>query len=273
MRAEISADAARTFISQARFVWHQRFELAPGIYTPGANDMALFLDVADVPDDLQGASVLDIGTANGGMAFELERRGAGRVVAVDIYDVDWFGFAQIKQLLGSHAEYIRKTVYELSSVLREPFDIVVFLGVLYHLRHPLLGLDVVRDLTGNVALIESAVCDREIGTSGNPPIIRFYRGDELGGDPSNWFAPSVTALTDWCQSSGLQPLTVRTWPEGAPSRCLVVAAPTESAPEYRRISYELPLTCSVARGQALPGARLSIPSIVSSPQEAPQRKD
>ena len=78
------------------FVWHQRFELADGVYTPGASDIPWLMDKAAVPERLDGATVLDIGTTNGGAAFECERRGARRVVAVDIADENWFGFAALK---------------------------------------------------------------------------------------------------------------------------------------------------------------------------------
>jgi len=252
MNSHPTQQAAEAFVKNAEFLWHQRFELAPGVYTPGTNDMALFVDMAGFPEDLDGASVLDIGTTNGGMAFELERRGAGRVVAVDICDVSRFGFAQIKQLLGSDVEYVRKTVYELPSFLGEKFDIVLFLGVLYHLRHPLLALDAVRSLTRDRALIETAVCDGALGTVANASIARFHRLDELNGDGSNWFEPSVATFTNWCRSCGLEPIDVRTWPPEAPSRSLVTTVPTSGEPEYLGISYELPLTCTVATGYNLP---------------------
>lgn len=253
MISHLTPDAAEAFIENSQFLWHQRFELAPGVYTPGTNDMGLFLDMADLPDDLHGASVLDIGTTNGGMAFELERRGASRVVAVDIYNAHRFGFAEIKQLLGSNVKYMQKTVYELPTVLSERFDIVLFLGVLYHLRHPLLALDVVRAVTCERAVIETAVCDGELGTAANVSIARFHRLDQLSGDSSNWFEPSVAMVTDWCMSSGLEPIDVRAWPETGPSRCMMTVIPTQSKPEYLEVSYELPLTCAIAGGHVLPG--------------------
>jgi len=80
----VSPEAAREFLGKADFVWHQRFELAPGVSTPGDRDIEFVLDAAEVPYDLTGKSVLDIGTANGGAAFEAQRRGASRVVALDI---------------------------------------------------------------------------------------------------------------------------------------------------------------------------------------------
>ena len=129
---------AREFLAATEFVWHQRFELAPGVFTPGpSNTMALF-DLGDLTD-FAGKTVLDVGTSNGAAAFMAEQRGARRVVAVDIYPPGWFGFDKIKAFLGSAVEYAQGSVYRLTDIVDGPFDIVLFWGVLYHLRHPLLG--------------------------------------------------------------------------------------------------------------------------------------
>jgi tRNA (mo5U34)-methyltransferase len=253
MRADLTPQAASAFIRKAKFYWHQRFELAPGIYTPGSNDIGFLLDAACLPDNIDGASVLDIGATNGGLAFELERRGAGRVVTVDIYSGDWFGFEQLKALLNSNVEYMCGSIYELPAKLNEQFDIVVFCGVLYHLRHPLLALDMIRTLTRGRALIETAVCDRDLVETASRSLVHYHRLDDLNDDGSNWFEPSVAALTDWCRSCGLEPIKIQTWPAEAPGRCMVTAAPTAGDPEYLEMSYELPLSCAIALGYLLPG--------------------
>jgi len=84
MRQGLTSQLARSFIRESRFYWHQRFELASGVYTPGANDIGFLLDAAQLPADISGSSVLDIGATNGGLAFEFERLGAERIVTVDI---------------------------------------------------------------------------------------------------------------------------------------------------------------------------------------------
>jgi tRNA (mo5U34)-methyltransferase len=238
---DIEALAART-----DFLWHQRFELAPGIFSAGSNDVDWLLHTAGVPADLSGASVLDIGTTNGGAAFTLERRGAARVLATDIVEPMHFGFEAIRSALGSNVEFRRLSVYELSCVLDEQFDYVVFWGVLYHLRHPLLALDNVRSVTAKTAYVETAVCDGDLPGQSDSAIARFYRRDELGGDSSNWFAPSVRALQDWCASCGLEPEAVSSWPAPEPTRAMVRASAVQGPPEYQRISYERPLLSSVA---------------------------
>ncbi len=226
------------------FLWHQRFELGPELFAPGANDVDWLLYTAGLPHDLTGASVLDIGTTNGGAAFTLERRGATRVVATDIVGPMHFGFEAIRDALGSNVEFRQMSVYELAGAIREQFDFVIFWGVLYHLRHPLLALDNVRALTRGTAYVETAVCDQELPADA-PSAARFYRTDELGSDASNWFAPNVRALADWCASCGLEPTGVQSWPPGAPSRAMVTASAGDGEPEYRRISYERPLLVSV----------------------------
>ncbi|HEY1450042.1 MAG TPA: DUF1698 domain-containing protein [Solirubrobacteraceae bacterium] len=241
-----STESIEQLLARDDFLWHQRFELAPGIFSPGANDVGWLLHTAGVPADLSGASVLDIGTTNGGAAFELERRGASRVLATDIVDSMHFGFDAIRAALGSNVEFRQLSVYEISRELQEQFDYVVFWGVLYHLRHPLLALDNVRAVTAGTAYVETAVCDADVPDLASAPIARFYRRDELGNDSSNWFAPSVSALEDWCTSCGLEPQAVNTWPQPAPSRAMVRAAAVPGPPEYQQVSYERPLLSTVA---------------------------
>jgi tRNA (mo5U34)-methyltransferase len=220
-------------------VWHQRFELAPGVFTEGPSNFEFLDRTADFPKRLDGKSVLDIGTCNGGFAFELERRGATRVVGVDIVDPDLYGFTATKELLGSNAEFLQASVYELPHLLDgERFDVVLLLGVLYHLRHPLLALDIVRELARDVVYIETAVCDAEFPKISQRSVARFYRLDELQRDPSNWFAPTTACLKDWCRSAGLEVERLTGWPAHAPTRALVGSRVTDGVPEYLRISYE-----------------------------------
>ena len=214
--------------------------------TPGGNDIAWLLDTAAVPTDLTGLTALDVGTTNGGAAFELERRGAERVVALDITPPDHYGFDVLSEFVGSSVEYVRASVYEAARVLGEEFDVILFLGVLYHLRHPLLALDNLVELLRGDLYLETAVADRSLGRAVRRlPLARFYRGAELDGDSSNWFTPTVEALLEWCASSGLDPELVRAWPRRRPRRAAVQARRAGGRPEYRGISYELPVRASV----------------------------
>jgi tRNA (mo5U34)-methyltransferase len=221
--------------------------LAPGVFTNGPSHIDFLSKVAGLPDRLDGESVLDIGTCNGGAAFELERRGAGRVLGVDIVEPDLYGFNATKELLGSDAEFLQASVYELPGLLHgEQFDIVLLFGVLYHLRHPLLALDTVRMLARDAVYIETAVCDAEFPRIANRSVARFYRLDELAGDGSNWFAPTTACLSEWCRSAGLDVEQLTSWPKRAPGRAMVATRVTDGDPEYRRISYEFPLKVTVS---------------------------
>jgi tRNA (mo5U34)-methyltransferase len=242
----VSAAEAAAFIDDSRFLWHQRFQLVPGVYTPGVSDVEDLLQRADLPMDLSGRTVLDVGTSNAGAAFECERRGADRVVAVDLVDPSMFGIADLTTLLGSNVEFIQANAYELPAILDERFDLVLFWGVLYHLRHPLLALDSIRELCAGAVSIETAIADDELGDLRNQPLVRFYRLAELADDSSNWFAPSVAALVDWVTSSGFEAQRVMSWPNEHPTRAMVNAVLAPDPPEYRRVSYETPLQVRTA---------------------------
>ena len=97
-----------------------------------------------VPADLTGKTVLDIGCNGGFYSMEMKKRGAARVLGVD-WDEDYLAQARFAaEVTGLDIEFRRLSVYDVGS-LGERFDVVLFLGVLYHLRHPLLALDLIHE--------------------------------------------------------------------------------------------------------------------------------
>lgn len=154
-----------------------------------------------VPEDLTGQRVLDVGAWDGWFSFEMERRGA-EVVAVDCIDMERFRLAH--QLLNSRVEYRILDVDELSPQTVGRFDIVLFFGVLYHLRHPLRALERICQLTRKMALVESFVMDEGIPPGGEPGrcLLEFYETDELGGQVDNWYGPNTPCLVALCRSAG-----------------------------------------------------------------------
>lgn len=128
--------------------WYHRFEVLPGIVTPGrcrvyAREM---LDEFKLPADLTGLTALDIGAWDGAYAFELERRGA-TVTALEQQDPNRTAFNTAKALRQSRVEYVRGSVYDAATLLpSRRFDIVLFLGVYYHLKHPLLAFEQIERL-------------------------------------------------------------------------------------------------------------------------------
>jgi tRNA (mo5U34)-methyltransferase len=234
----ISDAEASEFIDHSDFIWHQRFYLSQNVTTPGVNDVEWLWGTLGMPQSLDTASVLDIGTSNGGAAFMAERRGAKRVVAADVVGPDHFGFERIRRALDSNVEFVQASVYELPELLKEQFDAVFFLGVLYHLRHPLLALDALRRLTTGTLYVESAIS----GAPDDAPGAAFYRFDQLNHDGSNWFSPTVKGLVDWVESSGFVTEGLASWPGEQPARASLRAIPTEGQPEFIPISLEVPLS-------------------------------
>jgi len=150
-----------------------------------------------IPEDLSGKRVLDIGAWDGWFSFEMERRGA-EVMAVDCIDFEKFRIAH--ELLGSKVDYRVLDVDELAPATCGRFDIVLFLGVLYHLRHPLLSLERICQLTRDMAAVESFVVDD--GLEAGPIAMEFYETDDLGGQTDNWYGPTTACLLALCRSAG-----------------------------------------------------------------------
>ncbi|MFN6531314.1 class I SAM-dependent methyltransferase [Nostoc sp. ChiSLP03a] len=228
--------------------WFQYFEVAPGIFTPGSNNVVDICDKLQIPKDLTGMSVLDVGAYDGGFSFECERRGALRVVAYDLPEPSQTGFNVAKEILGSKVEYVRGSVYKLDSNQIGTFDIVLFAGVLYHLRYPLLACDRLRLVTKSLCYIETQVIDNWFVTPNGTvslsqvapkcvslPICQFYEHAELGNDTSNWFSPNIAAVLAWFRSAGFDINHLTSWGGRAAFRAEVAPG----LPSYQQsISYE-----------------------------------
>lgn len=155
--------------------WYHTMDIAPGVTTPGWFDLRPVVD--DMPwPNVRGKRCLDIGTFDGYLAFELERRGAAEVVAVDVEDHlqwDWppdyrdaglsrdaaftgapkgAGFRLAAELMGSKADWRPVSVYDLDPAELGTFDVVVCGSLLLHLRDPLRALEAVRRVTRGVFL-------------------------------------------------------------------------------------------------------------------------
>jgi tRNA (mo5U34)-methyltransferase len=187
--------------------WYHQIEVAPGIVTPGGNESQRALLALHLPDSCHGQRALDIGARDGFFSFELERRGAD-VLAIDRVPPEETGFAVARELLGSRVAYQRLNVYDLDPAVVGEFDIVLFLGVLYHLRNPLLALDRVRGVCRDRLWVETQLLDNALLLPGGEsksmsdawpallevPLMQFYPGHALRDDPSNWWAPNMACL-------------------------------------------------------------------------------
>jgi tRNA (mo5U34)-methyltransferase len=169
-----------------------------------------------VPADLTGKSVLDVGCNGGFYSIEMKRRGASRVLAIDSDDL-YLEQARFASAVCGHSdiEFRNMSVYDVNT-LGERFDVVIFMGVLYHLRHPLLALDrlygVVREtmifqsmqrgstdvtaLADDYPFAETAIFEK----SGYPRLHFVERS--YAGDPTNWWIPNRAAAEAMLRSAG-----------------------------------------------------------------------
>ena len=203
--------------------WYHTIDLGHGVVTRGIDDTPLRLARLDLPSSLAGRTVLDIGAWDGFFSFEAERRGAARVVAADYYawhGIGWgthqgkAGFTLARECLGSRVEDLDIDVMDLSPERVGTFDVVLFLGVLYHLRHPLLALERIASVTRELLIVETAV--DMVGV--RRPAVAFYPERELGDDPTNWWGPNIPAVHGMLCASGFQQVRTVTPIPSAPYR-------------------------------------------------------
>jgi tRNA (mo5U34)-methyltransferase len=200
LRKKIEDNAAASNVEMAEGSWWHSIDLGDGRVTRGVHSIEELRDNFarfDLPADLSGRTLLDIGCWDGFYSFESERRGA-RVTSVDCWRPK--NFFKAREALGSKAEFHELSVYDVTKRRMGSFDIVFFLGVLYHLRHPLLALEQVCEATRDFAVIETHVIDSIFPTE--HPVMEFYEFDELGGQYDNWWGPNVECLTRMARSAG-----------------------------------------------------------------------
>ena len=184
--------------------WYHTIDFGGGIVTKGIDETSVRLPRLGLPTSLAGLTVLDVGAWDGFFSFEAERRGASRVVAADHFS--WHGegwgskdgFELARRTFGSKVEDIDIDVMDLSPERVGQFDVVLFLGVLYHLRHPLLALERIASVTRKLLILETVV--DMVGI--RRPAAAFYPGRELNNDPTNWWAPNVPGLHAMLHAAG-----------------------------------------------------------------------
>lgn len=190
----------------AKIDWWHTIDLGNGVITPGVYNFAARLKQFGIPDDLQGKTVLDIGAWDGFFSFEAERRGAKRVLATDSFcwgGNGWgtkAGFELARKVLNSKVEDMEIDVLDISPETVGAFDLVLFLGVLYHMRHPLLALERVFSVTADHLVLETVLdmlrCKRAA--------MAFYPGAELNDDPTNWWGPNPAAVETMLRTVGFR---------------------------------------------------------------------
>jgi len=218
-----SVNRSDTAAQVAALRWYHTIDLGNGIVTPGIDQTPLRLAELDLPASLAGKTVLDIGAWDGFFSFEAERRGAVRVVASDHYawhGLGWgtgqgkAGFELARRTLGSRVEDRDVDVLDLSPDAIGRFDVVFFLGVLYHVPNPLVALERVASVTADMLVLETVV--DMVGY--RRPAAAFYPDRQLNGDPTNWWGPNHAAVEGMLKAVGFSRVKTISTIRSAPYR-------------------------------------------------------
>jgi tRNA (mo5U34)-methyltransferase len=201
--------------------WYHTLELAPGIVTPGWFDLRGMVEEAPLPASLSEKRCLDVGTFDGFWAFEMERRGAEDVVAIDVLDPkawDWpvesdpatidaighrkaggAGFEVAHRALRSSVERLELSVYDLDPDRVGKFDLVYVGSLLMHLRDPVRALERVRSVcqeqlvvVDNIDLVLSLIHPRK------PVALLDGRGRPW------WWRANVACLVSMVEAAGFE---------------------------------------------------------------------
>jgi tRNA (mo5U34)-methyltransferase len=176
-----------------------------------------FKNFADsIPQDLTGKTVLDIGCNAGFYSIEMKKRGAAKVIGIDS-DERYLNQARFAcSILGADIEFRNMSVYDVAG-LNEKFDLVIFMGVLYHLRHPLLALDLLyENVVGDMLVFQSMQRGSDKVEPVNPDydfwqtdIFRshdfpqmYFIEHRYSADPTNWWIPNRACIEAMLRSSG-----------------------------------------------------------------------
>lgn len=198
---------------------------------------------AAIPADLRGWTVLDIGCNAGFYAMEMKKRGADRVVGIDS-DGRYLAQARFAaDVLDIDLELEQMSVYEVAR-LREKFDLVLFMGVLYHLRHPLLALDLIHEhVSRDLVVVQSMLrgerevlplcedypfSETQVFQQPGFPKLFFVEG-RYSHDPTNWWVPNRSCLEAMLRSAGFGVLAN---PEPEVFICRRLEGPPETQAAY-----------------------------------------
>ena len=196
-----------------------------------------------IPKDLTGKTVLDIGCNGGFYSIEMKKRGAERVLGID-FDEGYLAQASFAaQVTGLDIEFRKLSVYDLARI-GESFDVVLFMGVLYHLRHPLLALDLIHEHVARDLLVFQSM---QRGSTNVDPVqenYTFWQTDHFDSpgypkmhfiehryadDPTNWWAPNAACVEAMLRSAGFEILQ---HPEDEVYICRRVDAPAGAGAIY-----------------------------------------
>jgi tRNA (mo5U34)-methyltransferase len=218
-----------------QLLWYHTIDLGNGVVTRG---IGVQPTGAEILPDVSRRNVLDIGAWDGKFSFLSEKRGANRVVALDHYawgvdlaargaywnecmrngtlpdqsrdETDFWqpdlpgrrGFEFAKAALGSKVEAVVGDFQKVDLDALGPFDVVLYLGVLYHMKEPLTSLERVRAVAKEVAVIETEAV--HVQGMDHEAMLQFHAGSTLNTDFGNWYVPTIQALHNLCRAAGFR---------------------------------------------------------------------
>ena len=205
--------------------WFHSFEFGNGLTTPGRDPSRSKLDALDLPARLDGQSVLDVGAYDGYFSFQCEKRGAARVVAADSFiwrfERHRTAFRLVHQLLGSVVEERDIAVEQLSPETVGTFDLVLFLGVLYHTKDMPGYLERIRSVTSGVAIVETLVDMLDVES----PSARYYP-PLFPNRRTLWWGPNRACVEGMLRSAGFSRIEYKgLWAEHTVAELAGTAAP------------------------------------------------
>lgn len=254
--------------------WYHTVDLAAGVATRGAYDHRSIVDRYGIPESLAGKRALDVGTGDGFFAFELERRGASEVVAIDISswsEVDTLPSVNVGDRPWTHRDhfelahatrrssvrFIPCNVYDLSPEVAGSFDVVFCGSLLLHLQNPIRALSNIRSVTRELAIIETAHDPELERSAAGVPALRFgareieqAEGVPLGSNCVYWWM-NRAALSEMLTYAGFAGVSVGE-PFGVPPsghRMIVAhAVPPQDEPRATRAGSKSWLTKLLRKG-------------------------
>tara|TARA_Y100000031_G_C8203921_1_gene377640 strand:+ start:332 stop:1225 length:894 start_codon:yes stop_codon:yes gene_type:complete len=185
-----SIEAGIKFRVQAEPYWFQKIEILPGLYSPGWSDpVTEKLPYFGLPEDLSGLRVLDIGCAEGFFSFEAEKRGAREVIGIDSFSDSVRRFNIVKEAHQSNATAFLTNVYELNPSKFGTFDLVLFYGVFYHLKHPQLALERIRSVCKGDLLFQTHICEES--SIKDEPWAKYHPHGMVSGKNNELYDPTI----------------------------------------------------------------------------------
>jgi tRNA (mo5U34)-methyltransferase len=170
--------------------WFQNIEVLPRLYSAGwSNPATEKLPYFGLPDDLTGMRVLDIGCAEGFFSFEAEKRGAREVIGIDSFPDSIRRFNIVRAARQSNATAFLMNVYDLEPKRLGTFDLVLFYGVFYHLKHPQHALERIRSICTGELLFQTHIYEEP--AIKDTPWARYFPHGMMSGANQELFDPTV----------------------------------------------------------------------------------